>query len=249
MTIGHFIWTDLSTYDVRSAKRDYAMLFGWSFQRWRRYAFATLDNETVAAVFRMPKRLAKMKMPSFWMSYIHVESVEETVAKASAHEGAIIEVQPEKFGSNAKVALIRDPSGAGFTVYEGPEIKTPRDKPGVVVQRYHHLPGIDLIQSFYSDLFGWRFEKTSNSPWSTYDILHADGERIAIAEEVPEAICGTFRYWMPCFRVGSAFNVQKTLRSIKGGLRCELMAGRLILEDRQQAHFMIESASDHVEEG
>ena len=65
----------------------------------------------------MPEKFQSIRMPSFWMSYIHVQNIEETVRVAKAN-GAIIEVSPEAAPGGGLVALIRDPAGAGFTCYE-----------------------------------------------------------------------------------------------------------------------------------
>lgn len=237
MTIGHFVWTDLSTYDMTHARADYAALFGWSFSGDTSYDFALNGAQQVAAVFPMPAYLAKINMPSFWMSYVRVEDVEATVAKARAHEDVVIEVEPEAFG-DGKIALVRDPSGAGFTVYEGPDITAPPAK-NRVVGRYHHVPDIKLISEFYADLLGWRFERVQTEPWPVYDIVHPDGTVVAQVEEVPEEVRGKFRYWMPCFEVASLAAAKASLEARGGGVTNELTEGRVIAADRQGAHFML----------
>lgn len=239
MTHGHFVWSDLSTYDMAAAKADYADLFGWSFKGDGSYNFATLDGKEVAAIFPMPQRLAEMDMPSFWMSYVRVDNVDATVAKARTHADAIIEVEPQPFSADARIALIRDPSGAGFTVYEGPDITPQANGAGHVAARYHHVPDIALIEPFYNDLFGWRFEKTADTPWPVHDIRHPDGSVIARAEEVPEEIRGKYRYWIPCFAVQSVDAAISQLKGLGGDVASELIGGRILVADQQGAHFMI----------
>ncbi|MEM6461228.1 MAG: VOC family protein [Pseudomonadota bacterium] len=242
MTYGHFVWADLSTYDMAAARADYAALFSWRFHGDGSYDFAVIDRKEVAAIFPMPPQLAEIDMPSFWMSYVHVEDIEETVAKARSHDGAIIEVEPQAFHANGRIALIRDPSGAGFTVYQGPDITPPMGGVGQVAGRYHHVPDITLIEGFYRDLFGWEFSKASDSPWPTFDILHPDGTVVAQAEEVPESVRGKFRYWMPCFTVSSQEESLERLSSINGEVVSELTGGRTLVAGRQGAHCMIRSA-------
>ncbi|WP_350335548.1 VOC family protein [Coralliovum pocilloporae] len=239
MTIGHFLWTDLSTYDLEAAQADYAQLFSWTFQRDGDYAFATLRGQEVAALFPMPPQLAKINMPSFWMSYVHVDDLEATVAKARLHDGVIIEVEPQAFSSDARIALVRDPSGAGFTLYEGPDITPQLHGPGSVEGRYHHVPSLDLIEPFYNDLFGWTFTRSAEQPWTVHDIRHPDGSVIAQVEEVPETIRGKYRYWMPCFTVRSTEETLTRLRARDGELSVDLTDGRLLVTDRQGAHFMV----------
>ena len=57
-------------------------------------------------------------MPSFWMSYIQVDSVEETVRIAEQYD-AKVEIKPQPAPGGGVFALIRDPAGAGFTCFEG----------------------------------------------------------------------------------------------------------------------------------
>ena len=121
----HFLWTDLSSYDIPAAVDDYAALFGWQVARSGDYRFAAAGDTTVVAIFQMRDFLAKIDMPSFWTSYVHVDNLEATPDKVARHENAIIEVKPQPYDAAARVALVRDPSGAGFTLYEGPEIAAP----------------------------------------------------------------------------------------------------------------------------
>ena len=235
MTFGHFVWTDLSTYDMPAARSDYQAFFYWRFTGDSSYDFAMLNSREVAAVFPIPKALAKIDMPSFWMSYVHVKDLDASVAKARQHAGVIIEVEPQSFGDTGRVALVRDPSGAGFTLYEGPELVQSSSVSG----RFHHVASISLIEAFYADLFGWSFALKSEQPWPVYDILHPDGSVVAQVEEVPERIRGKFSYWMPCFGVGSAKQTAARVKQQGGTVLSELPEFRLMLADQQGAHFMI----------
>ena len=103
MTHGHFAWTDLSTYDLPTARSDYAELFSWQFTGDNAYDFAFLGEAEVAAIFEMPAKLVEINMPSFWMSYVQVDDLEDVVAKARTHDNVIVEVEPEGFGNDARI--------------------------------------------------------------------------------------------------------------------------------------------------
>lgn len=133
-----FVWTDLSTYDLGQARRDYARLFGWTYSRGWSYDLALLGSDQVAGLYPTPQKMRAIQMPSFWMSYFQVEHLEPYVEAADAFEGAKIEVRPEAFSGSGRVALIRDPAGAGFTLYEGEPLNQARNKPGCVRGLYHH---------------------------------------------------------------------------------------------------------------
>ena len=239
MSHHRFVWTDLSTFDLSAARRDYAALFGWGFEGDDGYDFAMSDTTPVAAVFPMPDRLAAINMPSFWMSYIHVPDVAAAVARARGHPDVIVEIAPTEFGEAARIALIRDPSGAGVTLYEGPDI-TPPPGPGRVMARYHHLPDVMQIRDFYADLFGWQFVRQPAGPWGAgwpvWQIRHAEGDVIAHAEEVPETVRGPFRYWMPCFVCAVS---PDGLAGLGMQVQSDLGGGRKIIADQQGASLMI----------
>jgi len=95
-----FIWADLSTFDIQSAKRFYNQCFGWEYQALDDgYLSCLVQDSPTAGLYTMPEKFQGMGMPSFWMSYVHVDDLEKIVRLADA--------------------LIRDPAGAGFTCYEG----------------------------------------------------------------------------------------------------------------------------------
>jgi len=227
MTIGHFCWTDLSTYDIRTGRADYTNYFGWRFQGEDSYSFALLDGQEIAALFPMPSRLADMNMPSFWMSYVHVEDIEATVNKARQHDDVIIEVEPQEFNGNARIALVRDPSGAGFTLYEGTDITPTLQGTGTIESRFHHVSDIGLITEFYNDLFGWSFRKIADQPWPIYVVIHSDGVRVAQVEEVTDDIRGKFNYWMPCFKVDSIEDLERSILANDGNCLSALPGSRV----------------------
>ena len=236
-----FIWSDLSTFNPPRARKDYAALFGWSFYGKRSYKFALVGDVPVAAIFSMPKQFVELGMPSFWMSYVKVDNLKASVEKARSHDGVVVEIEPRLFNDNASIALIRDPSGAGFTLYEGAEFPRScvRQTAGELVTRYHHLPDISLIEPFYHDMFSWSFHKIGDKPWPAYDIRHSDRSSVGFAEEVPEEIRGKYRYWIPCFTVASRTKFLTALRRRGGEAFSDLPGERTLVADRQGAHFMI----------
>ena len=56
--------------------------------------------------------------PSHWMPYFLVEDCAAAASKA-ASLGAKIEVGPREIGSMGHFALVRDPQGAYFSIFQG----------------------------------------------------------------------------------------------------------------------------------
>ena len=200
MKHGTFVFADLSTFDQSKAKDFYSDVFGWRFTGT---GYATSTGGT--ALYPMPQKFIDIGMPSFWMSYIAVEDVDSAVDIARKLGGKV-ELGPETTG-NGRFALIRDPLGAGFTVWEGGDLGPVGDRAG------HGLfvENARAVMPFYQALFGWIFaeEKDGVRP------IKADGKTIAYLHEIPDpGVRGKEQYWGVYFSapVGT---VQKILA--KGG--------------------------------
>ena len=191
---GQFIWCALSTFRPEVTQPFYADLLGWRFGGGD-YALAKSGGHPMAALFPMPQTFRDIGMPSFWMSYIGVREVEAAVASAEALGGKV-EIGPSPFEGGGRYALIRDPLGAGFTVYEGGALGGGRPAPGR--RRGHGLFVSDAqrVMPFYEALFGWTFGAEQGS---TRPILR-DGRPIAHLHDLPDpAVRGKEEYWAVLF--------------------------------------------------
>jgi len=112
---GEFCWNELMTPDAKIAKEFYTSLFGWKTQEHDMgngtYTMYMKDDDFVGGGMMQIPADQKGQIPPHWMSYISVENVAATVAKAQALGGTIkVPVTPVVgFGS---FALIVDPTGA-----------------------------------------------------------------------------------------------------------------------------------------
>jgi len=238
-----FIWTDLSTFDVKSCKQFYSELFGWQFTKTKdrsmdeAYHVAYQKNTPVAAVFTMPSYLQKINMPSFWMSYMQVKDIEAIVAKARRYENVIIEVEPTAFDANSKIALIRDPSGAGFTVYQGPNLDGRFSSGhGRLLWNVHHVDDKNKIETFYKDVFSWTLKSLSDN---AYEVVHESGEVIAHVEELPDDLRGSKQYWMPIFAVTSLVDTKQKLADLGGAVVMDVDSTTTMCIDSQGGHFLV----------
>ena len=191
---GQFIWCDLSTFRPDVTQPFYDDLLGWRFFGGD-YAIAESGGQPTAALFPMPQKFREIGMPSFWMSYIGVRDVEAAVATAETMGGKV-EIGPSSFEGGGRYALIRDPLGAGFTVYEGNALGDGRPVPGG--RRTHGLFVSEAarVMPFYEAVFGWTFGREQAG---TRQILR-DGHPIAHLHDVPDpAVRGKEEYWAILF--------------------------------------------------
>ena len=117
-SINSFIWTDLSTFNIDASKQFYKQCFSWNYKGVDEdYLTCNTGDLPSAGLFTMPEKFQSIGMPSFWMSYIHAEDLDSIVI-ATEKYGAKIKVKPQAAPTDGRIALIRDPAGAGLTCYE-----------------------------------------------------------------------------------------------------------------------------------
>ena len=193
-----FVWADLSTYYLSEAKNFYSEVFLWEFYADECYHTAFQADYPCCALFEMPAFFQKIKMPSFWMSYIAVDDLASSVTLAD-QLGAKIELVDEK-NPNGKIALIRDPLGAGFTICEGKNYPVSRknNTHGAMMWNELHVSSIPAVRSFYSKLFEWKLiDKDAYS----VQILDTYDRHIANIYEMDDTTRGGYEYWAVYFGV------------------------------------------------
>jgi predicted enzyme related to lactoylglutathione lyase len=168
---GTFSWAELATTDADAAKAFYSKLFGWDYDEDEvpggggTYAMAKVEGRYVGAVFQADG-------PARWNSYITVGDVGETVEKAR-EAGATIHADPFDVGESGRMAVIQDPTGGVFSVWE------PKEHIGAqLVNAHGALTWNDLMTydvgkaaEFYTEVFEWEVAEvdTSGRPVSDED--------------------------------------------------------------------------------
>jgi predicted enzyme related to lactoylglutathione lyase len=160
-TPGTFSWTDLTTTDQEGAKSFYGALFGWEFTDNPVgddvvYSMASIDGKSVAAISPQPQQQREMGVPPMWNSYITVASADDAAAKAS-ELGATVHAPPFDVMDVGRMAVIQDPQGAFFEVWEAKATIGAQlvNGPGMMCWNELASPDVDASAKFYSDLFGW----------------------------------------------------------------------------------------------
>jgi len=115
---GRFCWEELLTKNPGSALRFYADLFGWSTVSMPMpeftYHLFRRDDRDVAGAMQMPPGA---DAPPHWISYIHVEDVDASAARAMAL-GSAQYVEPRDIPSIGRFSVHGDPTGATFALFQ-----------------------------------------------------------------------------------------------------------------------------------
>jgi uncharacterized protein len=156
---GSFCWIELATTDGDAAKKFYGELFGWEAQDNpigpdMVYTMLRLNGKDVAALYQKGEEMKQV--PTHWASYISVASADESAAKAKSL-GATVVQEPFDVMEHGRMAVIADPTGAHFCIWQ------PKQHKGVGVKgETNSLCWNELLtndtekaKEFYTNLFGW----------------------------------------------------------------------------------------------
>ena len=179
-TAGTFSWADVSTTDQEAAKTFYSGLFGWQAEDLpvdenTSYSMMRLDGKDVAAISPQQQQQRDAGVPPMWNSYVTVDSADAAADKAG-QLGATVHAGPFDVMEAGRMAVIQDPQGAFFMVWE------PRQNigaglvnaPGALAWNELASPDVDASAAFYGDLFGWTTDTFEESP-QRYEIIKNQG--------------------------------------------------------------------------
>jgi uncharacterized protein len=175
-TPGTFSWAELSTSDPDAAKRFYTELFGWEPEDLPMpgdagaYTMLRREGKDVGALFQ-----AREGMPTFWGSYVTVESADSSAARA-ADLGATLMAEPFDVMESGRMAIFHDPTGAVLSVWEphGSIGATWVNGPGALTLNQLNTTDPEAARQFYEGLFGWRFEEMAGGEQPYWGIYNGD---------------------------------------------------------------------------
>jgi predicted enzyme related to lactoylglutathione lyase len=152
-------WVDTSQPDPNTAAEFYGGLFGWEFEdampagSEARYLIARLRGGDVAAVSSQPEQAPGRAV---WNTYIWVEDADEAASKAREAGGSVLS-EPFDVIDAGRMAVLSDPEGAVFCVWQAREHKGARivNEPGSLNFNVLNTREPETAKGFYGALFGW----------------------------------------------------------------------------------------------
>ncbi len=111
---GEICWSELSTTNVEGCKSFYSELFGWRYSGgdvpgMGYHEIHLGDGKQFGGIMQKAPELENV--PSHWMSYVAVDDIDASLAKAAELGGAII-VPAMDIPNTGRFGVISDPSGA-----------------------------------------------------------------------------------------------------------------------------------------
>jgi uncharacterized protein len=167
-------WVDVSEPDPAAGVDFYGGLFGWEFEdaippsSADKYFIARHEAPSssifdvsgakrrgdVAAVRSIPEGAPPTAM---WNTYFWVNGADEA-ASAARNAGGGVLMEPFDFIDACRMAVLTDPEGAAFGVWEAKGHKGARlvNDPGAVVFNNLNTRDVEAAKSFYGSVFGWQ---------------------------------------------------------------------------------------------
>ncbi len=226
-------YADLSTYSPKKSLAFYEAIFGWDYYNADEYYVAFNDNMEVSGLYETPDKFKQMRMPHFWMTYIKVKNINETINKA-IELGGIIEVYSNHLAFG-KIAIIRDVLGAGFTVYEGCTLINTRtkDTQNTLIWNELHISNAAKVIPFYQELFNWNIRAISKD---SYEVFNTEGNHICDIHEFPNSYKGKYEYWACTFAVKD-LNLSQSTVNQNGGETIYWDKERILVTDNSKEAF------------
>jgi predicted enzyme related to lactoylglutathione lyase len=175
-TPGTFCWADLATTDADAARDFYEALFGWEHEdvpvgEGSTYTILRVDGRSVCALYRQ-----QAEGPPAWLSYVSVEDVDASTARAAELGGSKITGPMDVFEAG-RMAVLSDPQGAVFGLWQpretfGAELV---NDPGAMCTNQLNTPEPEGAQAFYGELFGWRFEAVEGGGQPFWGVYNGEG--------------------------------------------------------------------------
>ena len=200
---GRFVWHDLVTSDIAAAQSFYTTITPWTTQLWEAgdadYPMWVNGERPIGGL----SQVSETSHPH-WRTYVCVYDV-DACARQAEKLGGSIRTQPREVKDMGCYAVLVDPTGAEFGLFE-PDGEAPgHDGPAQIGEfSWHELitTDHDAAFKFYHELFKWEtLSEFDMGPMGKYRLYGRNGQQLGgmmnRVEGMPQP------NWLPYIRVAS----------------------------------------------
>jgi hypothetical protein len=183
-TPSDFVWYELHTPDAAAAATFYQGVLGWGAQdagqKDRKYTLVTVSNLPIGGLLEKPAASFTNEAKPGWVGYIGVGDIDAAV-KRLQQAGGIVHRAVEVIPGVGSFAVVADPQGAMFVLFEPPNKGQQQQRPAPGTPgspAWHDLAAIDWESdfAFYSGMFGWtKADAVPMGPAGVYQIFATRG--------------------------------------------------------------------------
>lgn len=202
-------WVELASHDAKAGKQFYSELLGWSVQDmpipdgvYTMFNLAIGDETCeIGAAYQMHAETSEQGEPTNWTVYFAVDSVDATIMLAKSYGGTLL-LGPHDVGTAGRMALLSDPEGAQFAIWQAGEHIGARKKGEVGTLCWVELVCRDgeLAKQFYSEILGWEVQP-SDMPDFDYSEWLVEGQSFGGMMEMTVDWGDIEPHWMLYFNV------------------------------------------------
>ena len=175
-------WVDTFQPDPHAALQFYGPLFGWVFDEGApmlggldgEYFAARLDGRLVTGIGQAPP-----SSPAVWSTYVRVDDVAQTLARAEQAGGARL-AGPLDARAEGRLAVLADATGVPFCLRQdsrrvGAELI---NEPNAWAMSSLHTTDLERAEAFYGAVFGWELAPVSGASLLQWTL---SGQVVAVA--------------------------------------------------------------------
>lgn len=217
---GMFSYADLQTIDLEAARTFYTDLFGWKVNEQplgegEVYLMFEKNGHTACAASRQSPEQTSQGMAPMWNTYFTVSEVDTRSKEAEAAGGSIY-MHPFDVFDAGRMAVIADPAGAVFCLWE------PKENIGAQVMgepntlSWAECASTDAtkVRDFYTEVMGWTYDEMDMGDAGKYTLFKAEGESASGLMQNP--MPGVPSYWMVYFEVADCRQMTERVKSMGG---------------------------------
>jgi uncharacterized protein len=206
---GRFVWFEYMAQDLKKAQGFFGELFNWSTQdvpmAQGAYTMIAAGGTTIGGYL---PHAPGAPAGGHWLSHLQVADVEKTAAQIKSLGGKVRK-DPVKMGDFGTYAIVADPAGATFCLWQPGKPEGTGDYKGTInTFCWNELPAKDAAKTveFYKQVGGFEVDAQEMPGMGTYNVLKSDGKPRAgiMKSPMPEAP----QQWVPYVQVA---NTDQTL--------------------------------------
>lgn len=183
-------WLDLRVSDVEVAKEYYGRVFGWEFSDSELGTLCLLRGEPVAGI---------RAGDGGWTVHLATDDCDATAKAVTAAGGTVVE-EPHDVGDLGRAALVTDPTGAVFGLWQGRAFAGCRlvNEPDTLVRNDLVTGQPKLARDFYPSVFEFTLDGNPDLPEFDFTFLRRlDGHEVGGIMGLPDVGSA----WGTCFEV------------------------------------------------
>jgi predicted enzyme related to lactoylglutathione lyase len=213
---GRFVWFEYVAKDLDKAQGFFGELFNWKTQampmpQGGNYTMIAVDNQTIGGYMPTPEGAPPH---AHWLSHLGVADTVATCAKIKTLGGKVLK-EPMKMGDVGTWAVVADPSGAAFALWQPGKANGDgnfKGKTGTWCWNELMTTDPDKCIAFYKDIGGFQ-ANAMPMPQGTYHVLEFDGApRAGVMQATPPQPTA----WLPYVQVVNADQTSAKVTKLGG---------------------------------